>query len=78
MKDEHSHLMSRVEAKRRELELAVEKAKGDRAGVMSKEADLIKRNLHYLEEILEKGVEDLSAEDHRRLEEWLPQASAQT
>jgi len=73
MKDEYSELMSRVETKKRELELAVEKAKGDRAGVMTKEADLIKKNLDYLKEILDHGVEDLSDETIKKLEEWLPE-----
>ena len=73
MKDDFSELMSRVEKKRRELELAVEKAKGEHSGVMTEEADLIQKNLDYLKEILANGVEDLSDETIEELEEWLPQ-----
>jgi hypothetical protein len=73
MKQEHAELMSRVERKRRELELAVEKAKGDHAGVMTEEADLIKKNLDYLEEVLQHGGQDLSDEMMQKLEEWLPE-----
>jgi hypothetical protein len=73
MKDELSELMSRVEKKRQELELAVEKAKRDHAGVMTAEADRIQKNLDYLEEILANGVENLSDETIEKLEEWLPQ-----
>jgi hypothetical protein len=73
MKDHHAELMSRVEKKKRELELAVEKSKGDHPGVTIEDADLIKKNLNYLKEILQNGVQDLSAETVRQLEEWLPQ-----
>lgn len=74
MKDETSKLMSRVELKKRELELAVERAKREHAGVMTGEADVIQGNLDYLKEILETGVEDLSDEQVEKLDEWLPPA----
>ena len=73
MKGEHSELMSRVEKKRREMELAVETLKRDPTGMMMEDARLIENNLDHLEEILKNGVEDLSEETIEKLEEWLPQ-----
>jgi hypothetical protein len=73
MKDEHSELMSRVEKKKRDLELAVERIKGNHSGVMTEEAHLIKRNLDYIKEILKNRVENLSEKTIKELEEWLPQ-----
>jgi len=74
MTDENSKLMSRVELKKRELELAVERAQRNHASAMTDEADAIQGNLDYLKGILSAGVEDLSDEQVKRLEEWLPPA----
>jgi hypothetical protein len=64
--------MSRVEKKRRELELAVEKLNRDHEAAMSEDAQLVRKNLDYLEEILGNGVEDLSEDTIEKLEGWLP------
>lgn len=72
MKAEHAELMRRVEKKRRELELAVEKLNRDHDAAIAEDAQLVRKNLDYLEEILENGVEDLSEETIEKLEGWLP------
>ncbi len=71
--DKHSEIMSRIETTRRELELAVEKIRRDHSGVMTRDADPVQENLHYLEELLENGLEDVSEETIHALDGWLPQ-----
>ena len=72
MTDYHSKLLSRIEAKRRELELAVDRIKRDHSGLMNRDADLVQKNLDHLEELLGNGLEDVSGETIKTLEEWLP------
>jgi hypothetical protein len=73
MISERSQLMSRIETTRRELELAVERIKREHSGVMTREADLVQENLHYLEELLENGLDDASEETVHTLDGWLSQ-----
>lgn len=66
-----SELRHRVEAKRKELEASLERAKADAAGKTSETVERIQRELNELNDRLKDGWDNLSEAAADQLNEWL-------
>ena len=71
MADKTSELRHRVEAKKKELEASLERAKADAQGEVSEAVERIQLKLNELNDYLREGWDNLSEAVADRLNEWL-------
>lgn len=71
MTNKTSELRHRVEARKKELEASLERAKADAQGKVSKTAERIQLKLYELNDHLREGWDNLSDAVADRLNGWL-------
>ena len=71
MTSKTSELRHRVEAKKKELEASLERAKADAQGEVSEAVERIQLKLNELNDYLREGWDNLSEAVADRLNEWL-------
>ena len=71
MNEMNIDILRRMEKKKRQLEIQLEKCRGESSGIITDQGVEINKHLQEIKELLESGIYHLSKERIEKLEKWL-------